>query len=58
MKYKKYVQKHFWKKHLRALQVSLCALVTWPVCPCSPSQLRGNIVWVFRKLLFNQPRLK
>jgi len=28
MKCKKYVQKHFWKKHLCALQFFLCALMT------------------------------
>ena len=42
--------KHFWKEHLCALKVFLCALVSWPVCahtrrptaqighcPCLPS---------------------
>src|SRR6218665_962807 len=28
----KYVQKHFWKEHLCALQVFFCALVSWLVC--------------------------
>src|SRR6218665_3705871 len=32
----KYVQKHFWREHLCALKVFLCALV-------SRTQLRGNI---------------
>ena len=32
MKCKKYMQKNFWKKHLCALQVFLCALVSWPMC--------------------------
>jgi len=40
---KKFVQKHFWKKHLCALQVFLCAHVSWPVCTRTCTQLRGNI---------------
>jgi len=28
----KYVQKHFWKKYLCALQVFLCVLVSRPMC--------------------------
>jgi len=28
----KYVQTHFWKEHLCALEVFLCALVSQPVC--------------------------
>ena len=43
LKCKKYVQKHFWKKHLCALQVFLCALVSRPVCIRIDAQLRGNI---------------
>src|SRR6218665_2061120 len=48
-KYVKYVQNtffegmcktHFWREHLCALQISLCALVSRPVCM---PELRGNI---------------
>jgi len=43
----KYVQTHFWKEHnsehLCALQVFLCALVSWLVCVRTSPQLRGNI---------------
>jgi len=28
----KYVQKHFWKEHLCALQVFLCVHISWLVC--------------------------
>ena len=35
----KSVQKHFWTEHLCALQVFLCALISWPVC----AQFRVNI---------------
>jgi len=36
-------QKHFWKEHLCALQVFLCALVSRPVRVRTLAQLRGNI---------------
>src|SRR6218665_279938 len=42
----KYVQKHFWREHLCALHVFLCALtalVPRPVCAQTCAQLRGNI---------------
>jgi len=39
----KYVQKHFWKEHLCALQVFLCALFSSPLCARVQAQLRGNI---------------
>src|SRR6218665_261853 len=39
----KYVQKPFCKKHLYALQVFLCALVSRPVCARTRAQPRGNI---------------
>jgi len=41
----KYVQKHFWKEQLRALQVFLCALVSRLIIVCARTraQLRGNI---------------
>jgi len=37
----KYVQTHFLKENLCALQVYLRALISRPVCVCA--QLRGNI---------------
>jgi len=37
----KYVPKHFWKEHLRALQVFLCALISRPVC--TRAQLRAGV---------------
>jgi len=33
----------YWKEHLCALQVFLCALVSRPVCMHTHAQLRGNI---------------
>jgi len=39
----KYVQKHFSQKIFCALQVSLCALISRPVCARTRAQLRGNI---------------
>ena len=39
----KYVQKHFWKEHLYALKVFLCALISWLVCARTRAQLTGNI---------------
>jgi len=41
----KYVQKHFFKDNLCALQVILCALISRPVCARTRAQLslRGNI---------------
>src|SRR6218665_3851592 len=37
-----YVQRHFWRGHLRVLQVFLCALVSQIVCARTCTQLRGN----------------
>jgi len=37
------------KTHLCALQVFLCALVSWPVCARTRAQLRGNIDRYFFK---------
>ena len=37
----KYVRKRFWKEHLWAIQIFLCAFVSWLLCACA--QLRGNI---------------
>jgi len=44
----KYVQKHFLKEHLCALQVFSCALISRLVCAHIHAQLRGNIdhVWL------------
>src|SRR6218665_1621861 len=39
----KYVQTHFLKKDLCALQVFLCALISRPVYTRTCAQLRGNI---------------
>jgi len=39
----KYVQKHFWREHLCALQVFLCAPVSQLVCAHTCAQLRRNI---------------
>jgi len=39
----KYVQKHFEKENLCALQVSCVVLISQPVCACTRAQLRGNI---------------
>jgi len=39
----KYVQMPFWKEHLCALQVFLCALASRFVCERTSAQLRGNI---------------
>jgi len=39
----KYGQKHFWREHVCALQVFLCALVSQTVCACTRAQLRRNI---------------
>src|SRR6218665_669673 len=39
----KYVQKHFWREHLCALQVFLCAPVSQLVCTHTCAQLRRNI---------------
>jgi len=36
------VQNHFWKKHLCALQVFLCACVSRPVRARTSAQLRKN----------------
>src|SRR6218665_610863 len=36
-------EKHFWKEHLCALKVFLCALVSQPMCARTRAQLRGNI---------------
>jgi len=42
----KYVQNHFWKEDLCALQVFMCALVSQLVCVRTRAQLRGNIgIW-------------
>jgi len=37
----KYVQKHFWREHLCALQVFLCALISRPVFSHS---LEGTLI--------------
>ena|SRR6218665_490268 len=36
-------KRHFWREHLCALQVLLCALVSRPVSAHTRAQLRGNI---------------
>jgi len=41
----KYVQTHFLKENCCVLQVSLCALISRPVCARTRVQLRGNIDW-------------
>jgi|SRR6218665_1889895 len=38
----KYVQTHFLKENLSALQVFLCALISHSVCTFTRAQLRGN----------------
>jgi len=37
------VQKHFWKEHLRALQVFFCTFISQLVCTHKRAQIRGNI---------------
>jgi len=49
----KYVQKQFWKEHLCALKVFLCALVSRPVWARTRAQLRGNIACLIRALFRN-----
>src|SRR6218665_3262685 len=44
MTYMKCVQKHFWMKHLCALQGFLCALVSRPVCAHTRAQHREKNV--------------
>jgi len=42
-------QNHFWKVHLCALQILLCALISWPQCALTRAQFRGNIgpMWIW-----------